>query len=165
MQNNVFFHCNSPYAGAKTVVTVNRQSYTIPRNQNPLVLTFPVGVNVPVRIAGIKSFWNGVGGNKTYARDIFVPNEGAIIDVTVTIGKAVVSIDIRERSTGAVSGPMPNAGAQQQMMMQQQQQMTMQQQQLIQQQQQQMQEMQRQMAEMQKQLQQTQSGQNIPPQQ
>ncbi|MBR3039343.1 MAG: hypothetical protein IKI20_01615 [Lachnospiraceae bacterium] len=108
MQNNVYFHCNSPYAGAKMVVVVNRQTYTVPRNQDPLVLTFPVGVNVSVKIKGIKSFWNGTGANKTYTREVFVPNENAIVDVMVSIGKAVVSIDIKERNQNSIyqAGPM-----------------------------------------------------------
>ena len=112
MQNNVYFHVNSAYAGSKAVIVVNNRKYELARNADPLVFTFPVGQTVPVKIKGIKSFLVGTGANKTYTRQIFVPTEQSIIDIFTTIGKGVVQIDIKERN--------PMQAMQQQMMMQQQ---------------------------------------------
>ena len=50
-----------------------------------------------VKIKAIKDFLTRVGANKTYLKEIFIPNEETIMDVFISIGKAVVTIDIKPR--------------------------------------------------------------------
>ncbi len=96
MENNVYFHVTSPNH-SKAVIVIGKEKYTVKANEDPLVLTMPVGKVNQVKIKAIKDFINRIGSNKTYTKEIFVPNEETITDVFISIGIAVVAIDIKPR--------------------------------------------------------------------
>ena len=101
MNNNVFFHVSSNSNLSKAVIKFREGNknvkYTVHANKEPLIVTFPTGQQTMVKIKAVKSFFTRVGTNKTYTKQIFVPNEDSIIDVFISIGKAVVQIDIKPR--------------------------------------------------------------------
>ena len=96
MENNVYFHVTSPNH-SKAVIVIGKEKYTVKANEDPLVVTMPVGKVNQVKIKAIKDFINRIGSNKTYTKEIFVPNEETITHVFISIGKAVVTIDIKPR--------------------------------------------------------------------
>lgn len=96
MENNVYFHVTSPNH-SKAVIVIGREKYTVKANTDPLIVTMPVGKMNQVKIKAVKDFLNAVGGNKTYVKEIFIPNEETIMDVFISIGKAIVTIDIKPR--------------------------------------------------------------------
>lgn len=96
MENNVYFHVTSPNH-SKAVIHIGKEKYTVKANEEPLIVTVPVGRAVQVKIKAIKDFFNKVGSNKTYVKQVFVPDENAVVDVFISIGKAIVTIDIKNR--------------------------------------------------------------------
>ncbi len=80
MENNVYFHVTSPNH-SKAVIVIGKEKYTVKANEDPLVVTMPVGKVNQVKIKAIKDFINRIGSNKTYTKEIFVPNEETITDV------------------------------------------------------------------------------------
>lgn len=96
MENNVYFHVTSPNH-SKAVIVIGKEKYTVKANEDPLIVTLPVGRVNQVKIKAIKDFLNRVGTNKTYTKEIFIPSEDIITDVFISIGKAIVTIDIKPR--------------------------------------------------------------------
>ncbi len=96
MENNVYFHVTSPNH-SKAVIVIGKEKFTVKANTDPLIVTMPVGRVNQVKIKAIKDFINRVGANKTYDKEIFIPNEDTIMDVFISIGKAVVTIEIKPR--------------------------------------------------------------------
>ncbi|MBR4581667.1 MAG: hypothetical protein IKO32_10580 [Lachnospiraceae bacterium] len=96
MENNVYFHVTSPNHSS-AVIVIGKEKHKVKANTDPLIVTMPVGRVNQVKIKAIKDFFNKVGTNKTYDKEIFIPNEDTIMDVFISIGKAVVTIDIKPR--------------------------------------------------------------------
>jgi len=97
MENNVYFHVTSPNH-SKALIVIGKEKYTVKANTDPLIVTMPVGRVNQVKIKAIKDFINRVGANKTYDKEIFIPNEDTIVDVFISIGKAIVTIEIKPRA-------------------------------------------------------------------
>ena len=97
MENNVYFHVTSPNH-SKAVIVIGKEKHTVKANTDPLIVTMPVGRVNQVKIKAVKDFINRVGANKTYDKEIFIPNEDTIMDVFISIGKAIVTIEIKPRA-------------------------------------------------------------------
>ncbi len=95
MQNNVIFHVTSGAKWSKAKIVIAGQKYTVKCDES-VPFTFPVGVT-EVAIKPIKGYLQAMTGNKTYHRQIYIKSENSVVDVHISIGRAVVKINIYDR--------------------------------------------------------------------